>query len=93
MCLYDNAGEHFLPGAQSANAPGTRHLAVSKALMFVFDPTQHSKVRLLCNGKTLDPQVRDDLVSFRQDHILSEATRRIRVELGLRQDARYTRDH
>jgi len=88
MCLYDNAGEHFLPGAQSANAPGTRHLAVSKALMFVFDPTQHPKVRELCSGKTLDPQVRDDLVSFRQDHILSEATRRIRAELGLRQDQR-----
>ncbi|HRA89040.1 MAG TPA: hypothetical protein PK992_13240, partial [Planctomycetaceae bacterium] len=88
MCLYDNAGEHFLPGAQSANAPGTRHLAISKALLFVFDPTQHPKVRELCNGKTLDPQVRDDLVSFRQDHILSEATRRIRAELGLRQDQR-----
>lgn len=88
MCLYDNAGEHFLPGAQSANAPGTRHLAVSKALMFVFDPTQHPKIREVCAGKTLDPQVREDLVSFRQDHILSEATRRIRSELGLRQDQR-----
>ena len=88
MCLYDNAGEHFLPGAQSANAPGTRHLAVSKALMFVFDPTQHPKIREQCTGKTLDPQVRDDLVSFRQDHILNEATKRIRSELGLRQDQR-----
>ncbi len=88
MCLYDNAGEHFLPGAQSANAPGTRHLAVSKALLFVFDPTQHPKVRELCSGKTDDPQVRDDLVSFRQDHILTEATRRIRSEMGLRQDQR-----
>lgn len=88
MCLYDNAGEHFLPGAQSANAPGTRHLAVSKALLFVFDPTQHPKVRQLCEGKTNDPQVRSDLVNFRQDQILTEATRRIRAELGLRQDQR-----
>jgi hypothetical protein len=88
MCLYDNAGEHFLPGAQSANAPGTRHLAVSRALMFVFDPTQHPKIRDLCTGKTSDPQVNNDLVSFRQDHILSEATRRIRAELQLPQDQR-----
>jgi hypothetical protein len=56
--------------------------------MFVFDPTQHPKIREACAGKTLDPQVREDLVSFRQDHILSEATRRIRSELGLRQDQR-----
>ncbi len=88
MCLYDNAGEHFLPGAQTANAPGTRHLAVAKALFFIFDPTQHARVRAALVGRTLDPQVQDDLVSYRQDHILSEATRRIRAELGLRQDQR-----
>ncbi|MEZ6121929.1 MAG: hypothetical protein R3C49_01995 [Planctomycetaceae bacterium] len=88
ICLYDNAGEHFLPGAQTANAPGTRHLAISKALMFVFDPTQHPQFRKACRGKTADPQVSQDLVSFRQDHILAEATRRIRSELGLGQEER-----
>ena len=88
ICLYDNAGEHFLPGAQTANAPGTRHLVVSKALLFVFDPTQHPKFRKACRGKTQDPQVANDLVSHRQDHILAEATRRIRGELGLGQDQR-----
>ncbi|MFN8709124.1 MAG: hypothetical protein ACK50J_20765 [Planctomyces sp.] len=88
ICLYDNAGEHFLPGAQNANTPGTRHLAVSKALFFVFDPTQHPQVRNLCRGKSHDPQLNDDVNSFRQDHILTEATRRIRAELGLRQDQR-----
>lgn len=88
ICLYDNAGEHFLPGAQTANTPGTKHLAVSRALLFVFDPTQHPQFRKACRGKTADPQVDKDLVSFRQDHILSEATRRIRGELGLGQDER-----
>ena len=88
ICLYDNAGEHFLPGAQTANAPGTRHLAVSKALLFVFDPTQHPRFRKACRGKTLDPQVENDLVSQRQDHVLAEATRRIRGELSLGQDDR-----
>jgi hypothetical protein len=88
ICLYDNAGEHFLPGAQTANSPGTKHLAVSKALMFVFDPTQHPQFRKACRGKTADPQVNNDLVTHRQDHILAEATRRIRGEMGLGLDER-----
>lgn len=88
ICLYDNAGEHFLPGAQTANSPGTRHMMVSKALMFVFDPTQHAQIRKLCFGKTDDPQVSGDVSSFRQDLILSEATRRIRAETRLQQGQR-----
>ena len=88
ICLYDNAGEHFLPGAHSANSPGTKHLAIAKALMFVFDPTQHPQFRKACRGKTNDPQVDKDLVNFRQDHILAEATRRIRAEVGLGQGER-----
>jgi len=91
MCLYDNAGEHFLPGAQNANSPGTRHMVVAKALMFVFDPTQHSQIRKLCTGKTNDPQISADVSSFRQDLILSEATRRIRAEIGLKQGQRDNR--
>jgi hypothetical protein len=88
MCLYDNAGEHFLPGAQTANSPGTRHLSVSRSLLFLFDPTQHPGIRRACEGRSADPQIRDEMVSFRQDHILNEATRRIRAEMGLRQDQR-----
>ena len=88
ICLYDNAGEHFLPGAQTANSPGPRHLSVSKALLFVFDPTQHPKFRKACRATTNDPQISKDLVNFRQDHILAEATRRIRGEMGLGQDER-----
>lgn len=88
ICLYDNAGEHFLPGAQTANSPGTRHMLVSKALMFVFDPTQHAQIRKLCFGKTDDPQVTSDVSSYRQDLVLSEATRRIRAETGLQSGQR-----
>ncbi len=91
ICLYDNAGEHFLPGAQTANSPGTRHMLVAKTLMFVFDPTQHSQIRKLCMGRTDDPQVGGNVSSFRQDLILSEATRRIRAESGLNQGQRDTR--
>ncbi|MEZ6040026.1 MAG: hypothetical protein R3C20_05945 [Planctomycetaceae bacterium] len=88
ICLYDNAGEHFLPGGQNANTPGTRHLAVARALLFVFDPTQHTQVRKMFGGKSSDPQLQDLANAYRQDHILTEATRRIRAELGLGQDQR-----
>ncbi len=88
ICLYDNAGEHFLPGAQNSSSPGTRHMVTAKALLFVFDPTQNQRVRKLCEGKTPDPQVNSDVSSFRQDLILSEATHRIRAELGLPKGAR-----
>jgi hypothetical protein len=88
ICLYDNAGEHFLPGRQTANSPGTRHLSVSKALLFLFDPTQHTSFRRACETQSADPQINSDNVSFRQDLILDEATKRIRAELGLHQKQR-----
>ncbi len=84
ICLYDNAGEHFLPGEYySPNRPGTDHLAVSRALLFLFDPTQHPRFRQACVGKTNDPQLAKVLWSHRQDQVLLEAVRRIRARTGL----------
>jgi hypothetical protein len=84
ICLYDNAGEHFLPGEYySPNRPGTDHLAVSRALLFLFDPTQHPRFRQACAGKTKDPQLAKVLWSHRQDQVLLEAVRRIRARTGL----------
>ena len=45
LCLYDNAGEHFMPGTDAADKPMARHLAVSKGLMYVFDPTKDRRLR------------------------------------------------
>ena len=87
FCLYDNAGEHFLPNASTANSPGTQHLSVSKSLLFVFDPTQHHVVRRKLKGAA-DPQVSSQARSTRQDQILTEAARRIRNERGLAPDER-----
>jgi len=42
LVMHDNAGEHYLPGQDSAETPGTRHLKHSEAIMFVFDPTANS---------------------------------------------------
>ena len=52
MCLYDNAGESFLPGQDTAVSPVTRHLALSRCLMFLFDPTQDPRFRRACQGKS-----------------------------------------
>ncbi|MCH2211282.1 MAG: hypothetical protein MK110_08260 [Fuerstiella sp.] len=91
LCLYDNAGEHFMPGEESSNNPGTQHLSVSKALLFLFDPTQHHEFRNRCSGTSTDPQMGERGWNFRQDKILLEAESRIRAQTGLRQADRDSR--
>jgi len=91
ICLYDNAGEHFLPGQDTASSPVTRHLALSRALFFLFDPTQDPRFRRACAGKTDDPQMGDRARTTRQETILLEAATRIRRHTGLAQNARHQR--
>src|SRR5579875_1968147 len=50
LCLYDNAGEHFQPGQDTASSPVTRHLARSRAVLFLFDPTQDPRFRTACRS-------------------------------------------
>ena len=45
LCLYDNAGEHWLPGSDTPQRPVTRHLALSKVLLYLFDPTRDHRFR------------------------------------------------
>ncbi|QDT59359.1 hypothetical protein SV7mr_18660 [Stieleria bergensis] len=84
VSLYDNAGESFLPGADSVSSPVTRHLAHSTRLFFCFDPTQDPRFRKACRGKTHDPQMEhranrlDRESNVRQDTILLEAIQRVR---------------
>ncbi len=77
LCLYDNAGESFQPGADSAEAPVTRHLARSRALLFVFDPTQDPRFR-----KAAGITERPGMVG-RQESVLQEAASRVRKFAGL----------
>ena len=84
ICLYDNAGEHFLPGGDSAGNEATKHLAISQALFFVFDPTQHPRIRRRCAAISNDPQLHDHGWSHRQDLVLLEAANRIRTHGGLK---------
>ena len=91
ICLYDNAGEHFLPGGQTSISPATQHLTVSSGLIFLFDPTQHVRFREACKGKTNDPQMQAAGWSCRQDQVLMEAANRIRTQAGLAQNEKYKR--
>jgi len=80
LVAYDNAGEHFEPNADSARAPGTRHLARSAAILFLYDPLQEYAFRReLTSG---DPQLKEKK-PYRQDMILTTALKRVRDHLGL----------
>ena len=80
LVMYDNAGEHFLPGADDALRPVTRHLGRSEAIVFVLDPTQDPGFRAAVGLPPLaQPPVRQDLV-------LSEMAARLRHHRGRRAD-------
>ncbi len=89
VCLYDNAGESFQPGKDSAAAPVTRHMAHSSVLFFVFDPTQDSRFqrKMTDSGCGLATATR----TMRQEPILQEAAARIRRYAGLRQSDKHNR--
>ena len=91
ICLYDNAGEHFLPGGRSSISPATQHLTVSSGLIFLFDPTQHVRFREACKGISNDPQITTAGLSFRQDQVMLEAANRIRTQASLSQNEKYKR--
>jgi hypothetical protein len=90
LCLYDNAGESFQPGADRPDNPVTQHMARSSCLMFVFDPTQEPEFRRKLQGLSSDVQVRGGVTS-RQDVLLAEAARRVKTYRGLATGARHDR--
>jgi hypothetical protein len=88
VCLYDNAGESFQPGKDTTSSPVTRHMAQSRTLFFVFDPTQDSRFRKHCDAR-LGPASAAKL--SRQEPILQEAAARIRRHAGLKQTEKHSR--
>ena len=80
IVFYDNAGEHFQPGQDSASSPGAQHIAASDAIFFLFDPTINPDFRACITGAD-DPQLASH-VSDQQDVILAETEVRIKKLLG-----------
>jgi hypothetical protein len=89
LCLYDNAGEHFQPGQDSTASPVTHHLAQSRLLLFVFDPTQDQRFVSLCNQTKKVPAAAGR--TSRQELILQEAANRVRRYTGLPQNEKHPR--
>ena len=85
LCLYDNAGESFLPGRDSVNQPVTRHLGEASALFFCFDPTQDPRMRSALRGKTNDFQVVEETVTSRQEIVFQEMAERFKRLSGITQ--------
>lgn len=83
ICLYDNAGEHFLPGADSLAHPGTQHLARASILFFLFDPTQDARFRPILSALSSDPQLALPPRTERQEILIAEMAHRIRRHAGL----------
>ncbi|RMF86857.1 MAG: hypothetical protein D6741_21355 [Planctomycetota bacterium] len=80
LCIYDNAGESFLPGQETGQQPVTRHLSESNLFMFLFDPTQDVRfARALQEKAEDDPAsaINHRRVAMRQETVLSEAAQRI----------------
>src|SRR5262249_7615733 len=73
LCLYDNAGEHFHPGQDTTASPVTRHLAQSRAIIFLFDPTQDRRFRAVCRGSDQAGAAQRSSRLSRQETILVEA--------------------
>jgi len=89
ICVYDNAGEHFLPGMDHISAPVTRHMGKSDVLLFIFDPTQDVRFRAACTEQVNDPQmnpaeaamqsdIQNRLSSTRQETVLTNILTQIR---------------
>lgn len=67
MLLYDNAGEHFMPGSSTAlSDSATRHLERSAVIIVVFDPLQDKRFRERfvphMTGLAIDGHQRQELV-------------------------------
>ena len=81
LVVYDNAGEHFEPGMDSVENPGTQHLMYSDTVFFLFDPTKDSRFRKRLGHQT-DPQLSKESRVQRQEVLLTEMNNRIEKYTG-----------
>lgn len=82
IVFYDNAGEHFEPGANKADSPGAQHIAAAEGIFFLFDPTYNLEFRKILRGKSKDPQI-DDRRFDQQNTLLAEMNSRVKGLLGI----------
>ena len=76
LIFYDNAGEHFQPGADSIANPATIHLTHSNGIIFLFDPLNDANMRKDCDHR--DPQTMLNTKITDQTTLFAEMVNRIR---------------
>lgn len=76
VVFYDNAGEHFQPGADTVANPATTHLAHSDGIVFLFDPLNDANMRRDCDKR--DPQTALNTKVLDQTTLFAEMVNRIR---------------
>lgn len=77
LALYDNAGESFLPGKDTADNRATGHLWRSDAVAFLYDPTQDTRFRSAYQQLPHASVPLEDAVTARQETILHEIAGRV----------------
>ena len=82
VVFYDNAGEHFEPGANKADSPGAQHIAAAEGLFFLFDPTYNLEFRRILQGISSDPQIADRRFD-QQETLLAEMNSRVKGLIGV----------
>jgi hypothetical protein len=75
----------------STNSPVTHHLAQSRALLFLYDPTLDQRFRTLCQKTGISTVSMSAGKVGQQVQILSEAAARIRRYAGLPSNAKHDR--
>lgn len=86
IVLYDNAGEHFQPGYDSAITPVTRHLSRAGGIIFLFDPSDDPRIAQLLPNNS-NERVESNLQ--KQAVLLNEMIVRLKNHLGLSVEERY----
>jgi hypothetical protein len=93
IVLYDNAGENFLPRMLENTSHVVQHLAQSKLIFMLFDPTQDSRFRQYCiaDGKPKETVPGNGDFAVRQETLLREMAVRLRRYLQLSESKRITK--
>ena len=94
MVLYDNAGEDFLPSMEDSSSAVIQHLAKSKILMMMFDPTQDVRFSSQCVSD--EPQLKYGIrpghesgsIMVRQETLLRQMAVKMRTYLKMPQSQR-----
>ena len=81
VVFYDNAGEHFEPGANKADSPGAQHIAAAEGIFFLFDPTYNLEFRRILSNSS-DPQFKDKRFD-QQETLLAEMNSRVKGLMGI----------